>query len=304
MNFELEQAKRLAEIEDILGSYLPKEEGFYKTVMEAMNYSMLVGGKRIRPMLMLETFRLFNGKDIGVLHPFLTAIEMIHTYSLVHDDLPAMDNDEYRRGGKTTHVVYGEAMAILAGDGLLTYAFETAISAYDKANEDTDDELTVYRRIMRAIKILATKAGIHGMIGGQVIDMESVGISITKDRLDMMYELKTSALIEAAMMIGAVLAGADDDEIDIIENIAGDIGLAFQVRDDILDVISSDKVLGKPVHSDEKNNKSTYVALMNIDDARSEVAHVTDRAKKAYESLPYENEYLEALIIMLINRKK
>lgn len=304
MNFELEQEKRLTEIEAILGGYLPKEEGCYKTVMEAMNYSMLVGGKRIRPMLMLETFRLFKGKDVGVLHPFLTAIEMIHTYSLVHDDLPAMDNDEYRRGRKTTHVVYGEAMAILAGDGLLTYAFDTAIRAYDKVNKDTDDELSVYRRIIRAIKILSAKAGIHGMIGGQVIDMESVGISVTKDRLDLMYELKTSALIEAAMMIGAVLAGADDIEIDIIENIARDIGLAFQIRDDILDVISSDKVLGKPVHSDDKNNKSTYVALLNIEDAKSEVAHVTDRAKKAYESLPYENEYLEELIIRLMNREK
>lgn len=304
MNFELEQRKRITEIEEVLRNYLPKEEGYYKTAIEAMNYSILAGGKRIRPMLMLETFRLFDGRDTEILYPFIAAIEMIHTYSLVHDDLPAMDNDQYRRGRKTTHIVYGEAIGILAGDGLLTLAFETVAGAYDRIDETLDNALTSYRRIMRSIKILARKAGIGGMIGGQVIDMESIGQSVTKDRLDMMYKLKTSALIEASMMIGAILAGANDEEIDIIENMARDIGLAFQIRDDILDVISSDKILGKPVHSDQKNDKSTYIALMDIEEAKSEVVFVTDRAKKAYELLPYENKYLETLIIKLTNREK
>ena len=304
MSFELEQTKRLSEVNKILEDYLPKEEGYYKSVMEAMNYSIRAGGKRIRPMLMLETFRLFNGSHIDVLYHFMAAIEMIHTYSLVHDDLPALDNDEYRRGQRTTHIEYGEAMAILAGDGLLTLAFETAARAYDKVNETARDTLDIYKRIMRAYKVLSNKAGIHGMIGGQVIDIEFVGKSVTKKRLDMMYLLKTGALFEASMMIGAILAGARDEEIDIIEQIAGDIGLAFQIKDDILDVTSNDKVLGKPVHSDEKNDKPTYVAIMDLDRAKEAVTYVTDRAKKAFESLPYKNEFLKELIIKLINREK
>lgn len=304
MSFELEQKKRQAEINDIIEGYLPKEEGYYKTVLEAMNYSIRAGGKRLRPMLMLETFRLFNGKHIDILYPFMAAIEMIHTYSLVHDDLPALDNDEYRRGRKTTHIEYGEAMAILAGDGLLTFAFELAAGAYDTVDEKASDAADIYRRIMRAYRTLASKAGINGMIGGQVIDIEFVGKSVTKDRLDMMYLLKTGGLFEASMMIGAILAGATDEEVKIIEGIAGDIGLAFQIRDDILDVSSSDTVLGKPVHSDEKNNKPTYVSLMDLDKAKDEVAYVTERAMKAYDSLPYRNDFLRELLLMLINREK
>jgi geranylgeranyl diphosphate synthase type II len=272
MNFNIELEKRLSEIEEILKDYLPKEEGYYKKLMEAMNYSILAGGKRIRPMLMLETFRLFEGRDINILHPFMAAIEMIHTYSLVHDDLPAMDNDEYRRGRKTTHIVYGEAMAILAGDGLLTLAFETAAKAFNMVDDTLEEAHIIYKRIIRALQI--------------------------------MYLLKTGALIEASMMIGGVIAGAGDDEIRTIESIASDIGLAFQIRDDILDVTGDDKILGKPVHSDEKNDKSTYIAIMDIEQAIKEVSSVTDRARKAYESLPYKNEYLESLIIKLMNRDK
>jgi len=304
MNFDIELKKRVTEIENIIANYLPKEEGLYKNLMEAMNYSILAGGKRLRPMLMLETFRLFGGKDDNILHPFMAAIEMIHTYSLVHDDLPALDNDELRRGRKTTHIVYGEAMAILAGDGLLTYAFETASGAFKKVDETKDEAAVLYGRIIRAIYILAAKAGIHGMIGGQVIDIESEGKRVTKETLDMMYCLKTGALIEASMMIGAVLAGATDDEIRLIENVAGDIGLAFQIRDDILDVTSDDKTLGKPVHSDEKNDKCTYVSIMDIEQANEEVEKVTDRAMKIFKSLPCKNEFLETLIIRLINRDK
>jgi geranylgeranyl diphosphate synthase type II len=304
MSFEIEQNKRLSEINEIIIGYLPKEEGYYKSLMEAMNYSIRAGGKRIRPMLMLETFRLFKGYDIDVLHPFMAAIEMIHTYSLVHDDLPALDNDQYRRGRKTTHIEYGEAMAILAGDGLLTYAFETAAKAYDNVDVNSKDAFEIYKRIMSAYKVMAKKAGIHGMIGGQVIDIEFIGNSVTKDRIDKMYLLKTGALFEASMMIGAILAGARDEEVDIIQSIAGDIGLAFQIRDDILDVTSSDIILGKPIHSDEKNNKPTYAALMDLEQAKKEVAYVTDRASKAYDLLSYKNEYLKELIIRLINREK
>lgn len=304
MNFDIELKNRVVEIESIIKKYLPKEEGLYKTLLEAMNYSILAGGKRLRPMLMFETFRLFNGKDESILHPFMAAIEMIHTYSLVHDDLPALDNDELRRGRKTTHVVYGEAMAILAGDGLLTYAFEMASGAFNMVDDNDKQAPVLYKRIMKAINILASKAGIHGMIGGQVIDIESEGKKVDRETLDIMYNLKTGALIQASMMIGAVLAGAKEDEIKTIENIAGDVGLAFQIRDDILDVAGDDKVIGKPVNSDQKNDKTTYVTIMDIEQAKDEVAQVTDRARKAYKSLPYINEFLEELIIKLITRDK
>lgn len=305
MDFDLERQQKVTEIEQILKLHLPKEEGYQKTVVQAMNYSLMAGGKRLRPMLMEETFRLFNGQERVLLTPFMAAIEMIHTYSLVHDDLPAMDNDEYRRGRKTTHVVYGEAMAILAGDGLLNYAFETAGKAFQAIlNIENTKVLNSYINVARAFKILSEKAGIYGMIGGQVIDMEKSEDCVDRSRLDLMYHLKTGALIEAAMMIGAVLAGAEEDEVNMIEAIAGDIGLAFQIKDDILDVTSSVEVLGKPVHSDEKNQKITYVTIMNVDDAGKEVTSISERAIKAYEALSYKNEYLKELIIKLMTREK
>ena len=192
---------KVAEIEEILKRYLPEAEGYQKVIMEAMEYSLMAGGKRLRPMLMRETCRLF-GEEPEILKPFMAALEMIHTYSLVHDDLPAMDNDEYRRGKKTTHVVYGEAMAILAGDALLTYAFETAAKALDIEPQNPG--------IGKAIRILSAKAGIYGMVGGQTVDVESENTcDMTKEKLDFIYRLKTSALIEASMMIGAVLCWGD-----------------------------------------------------------------------------------------------
>ena len=303
MSFKLELEKRLYRINDIITGYLPKEEGYYKTVLEAMNYSITAGGKRIRPMLMLETFCLFNGSNYDILYPFMAAIEMIHTYSLVHDDLPAMDNDEYRRGRKTTHVEYGEAMAILAGDGLLTLAFETAAGAYEKVDENSKMH-SAFISDYEGVQGFASKSGVHGMIGGQVIDIEFVGKTVTQEGLDRMYLLKTGALIEASMMIGAIIAGAEDEYVDIIRDIAADIGLAFQIRDDILDVISSDNILGKPTHSDEKNDKPTYVSIMDVEKAKEEVASITDRAKKAYQALPYRNEFLVELITELISREK
>ena len=217
--------------------------------MEAMNYSVTVGGKRLRPMLMQETFQLFGGEGDAI-EPFMAAQEMIHTYSLVHDDLPAMDNDEYRRGKKTTWVAYGEDMAVLAGDGLLNFAFETALKAFGK----TDAE-----KVAECLKVLAGKAGIYGMIGGQVVDVMSEEKKIDMETLLFIHRNKTSALIQSSMMIGAIMAGASKENVEKIEKIGEDIGLAFQIQDDILDVTSSLEVLGKPVHSDEKNDDLHYV---------------------------------------------
>lgn len=304
MNFEQELKQKVYEVEEVLGKFIPKEVGYQKLIMEAMNYSLLAGGKRLRPVLMEQTYELFNGQDKALVEPFMVALEMIHTYSLVHDDLPAMDNDDYRRGRKTTHVVYGEAMGILAGDGLLNYAFETALKAFDTINcTDKTIELQGYQRVAKALQVLSAKAGIYGMIGGQVIDMEEYEGEPSRARLDHMYQLKTGALIEASMMIGAILAGASQDSIDKIENIAGDIGLAFQIKDDILDVTSTPEVLGKPVHSDEKNEKFTYVSLMNLESANKEVVRISNRAMEAFEALPYENAFLQKLIKQLINRE-
>ena len=274
LDFKVQKEQKVREIEDSLQNYLPKQKGYQKIIMEAMGYSLLAGGKRLRPMLMKETYTLFGGHS-KVIEPFMAAIEMVHTYSLVHDDLPAMDNDEYRRGRKTTHVVYGEDMAILAGDALLNYAFETAVKAFVLEPEDS---LT----IGNAIRVLGEKAGIYGMLGGQVIDVKETGHAVSKDVLDTIYELKTGALIEAAMMIG----------------------LAFQVQDDILDVISTQEELGKPIHSDEKNEKTTYVTLLGIDDAKKVVEEKSEEAISLLQTLPNENLYLEELLMELIHRKK
>ena len=294
MSFNEELQKRTAEIEEILKKYLPEETGFQKTVLEAMNYSVTAGGKRLRPMLMQETYRMFGGSG-RVIEPFMAAIEMIHTYSLVHDDLPAMDNDEYRRGRKTTHAVYGEALGILAGDALLNYAFETAAGALSQELNE---------RTARAIQVLAEKAGIYGMIGGQVVDVESEGQAVSKEKLDFIYRLKTSALIESSMMIGALLAGASKEEVDKIRRTAQDVGLAFQIQDDILDVTSTLEVLGKPIHSDEKNEKTTYVTLEGLKQAKQDVEEISKRALATLASLGRENPFLEELITMLITREK
>ena len=258
MNFREELKSKTAAVEKIVESYLPEESGTQHEIMEAMNYSVTAGGKRLRPLLMQETYRMFGGEGREV-EPFMAAMEMIHTYSLVHDDLPAMDNDEYRRGKLTTHAKYGHAMGVLAGDGLLNYAFETAMTAFD-CGEDAE-------RVAKALKILGRKAGIYGMIGGQVVDVQSTGKAVDQETLDFIYELKTGALLEASMMVGAVLAGATEEEVAVIEQIASDVGLAFQIRDDILDETSTLETLGKPIHSDERNEKTTYVTLKGLEQA-------------------------------------
>jgi geranylgeranyl diphosphate synthase type II len=288
--------KKVAEIEEILRKYLPEKEGHQKIIMEAMEYSLMAGGKRLRPMMMRETYRLFGGKE-KIVEPFMAAIEMIHTYSLVHDDLPAMDNDDYRRGRKTTHVVYGEDMGILAGDALLNYAFETAAGAFEIYPEKSG-------LIGKALGILAHKAGIFGMIGGQVVDVKETGHKIEKDVLDFIYDLKTGALIESSMMTGAVLAGASDEEVKKVELIAKKVGLAFQIQDDILDVTSTAEVLGKPIHSDEKNEKTTYVTLFGIKEAEKIVEKESGEAIELLKSLPGKNNYLEWLLNELIHREK
>lgn len=296
IDFKAQREQKVREIENSLQNYLPEQKGYQKIIMEAMGYSLLAGGKRLRPMLMKETYTLFGGHS-KVIEPFMAAIEMIHTYSLVHDDLPAMDNDEYRRGRKTTHVVYGEDMAILAGDALLNYAFETAVKAFVLEPEDS---LT----IGSAIRVLGEKAGIYGMLGGQVIDVKETGHAVSKDVLDTIYELKTGALIEASMMIGAILGGASQEDVKTIERIASLVGLAFQVQDDILDVTSTQEELGKPIHSDEKNEKTTYVTLLGIEGAKKVVEEKSEEAIRLLRTLPNENPYLEELLMELIHRKK
>ena len=293
--FTIQMKTKVAEIEEILKRYLPEAEGYQKVIMEAMEYSLMAGGKRLRPMLMQETCRLF-GEEPETLKPFMAALEMIHTYSLVHDDLPAMDNDDYRRGRKTTHVVYGEAMGILAGDALLNFAFETACKGLMAEPGNPN--------VAKAMQILAQKAGIYGMLGGQVVDVEFEGLPLEREKLDFIYDLKTGALIESSMLIGAVLAGADEEVQNVILQVAGDIGLAFQIQDDILDVTSDIETLGKPIGSDEKNHKTTYVTIRGLEQAQKDVEEISQRALDGLASLKEQNIYLNELVVYLVHRKK
>lgn len=304
-NFQKILKCKVKEIEEIITQYLPKEEGYQKVVLEAMNYSILAGGKRLRPMLMQETYRMFGGRGKEI-EPFMAAIEMIHTYSLVHDDLPAMDNDEYRRGRKTTHVVYGEAFAILAGDALLNYAFETAMRAFPLQTQETE-ELRVEQLLgmAKAMEVLSRKAGVYGMIGGQTADIESEGTdNITTEQLLYIHENKTAALIQASMMVGAILAGAGMAEVEKIEKCGYNIGVAFQIQDDVLDVIGNQEELGKPIGSDAKNQKQTYVTLNGLETAQYEVRKLSEEALEIIDSVNGEKEFLKELILSLINRSK
>lgn len=297
MDISQQIAERVEHLNEILCEYLPKEEGFQKTIFEAMNYSVMAGGKRLRPMLMEETFKMFGGTS-EVIKPFMAAIEMIHTYSLVHDDLPAMDNDEYRRGKKTTHAVYGEAMGILAGDALLNYAYETAIKAFEIEPQNTN--------IGKALAVLSRKAGVYGMVGGQVVDVENEKnhkMVVSRGELDFIYALKTGALIESSMMIGAILGGATEDELMLVQKSATKLGLAFQIQDDILDVTSTLEKLGKPIGSDEKNHKVTYVTFEGIDKSKKDVELFSEEACRCLASLRRDDEFLQQLFRYLINRE-
>ena len=296
MSFNEQLVRKVEEVEEILKKFLPEAVGFQRNIMETMEYSLMAGGKRIRPILMLESYRLFDGEENDWIEPFVAAIEMIHTYSLVHDDLPALDNDEYRRGRKTTWAVYGEDMGILTGDALLNYAFETAMSAFEVAPQQSV-------LIGRALQVLAHKSGIYGMIGGQVIDMEVAGEVISKEVLDEIYTLKTAALMEASMMIGGILGGAHVEEVKILEDVARNVGIAFQIQDDILDVTSTLEVLGKAIHSDEKNKKTTYVTLKSLEEAKEDVKNISNQAIEQLRSLGRESSFLEELLLSLIYRK-
>ena len=294
--FKVEMKTRTAHIEEILKSYLPENITQQKTIYDAMEYSLMAGGKRLRPMLMLEAYRLFGGKDESIVTPFMAAIEMIHTYSLVHDDLPAMDNDDYRRGRKTTHIVYGEDMGILAGDALLNYAYETVAKSMASGGK--------LKLQAKAFAVLSQKAGIYGMVGGQVVDVEMTGKDLSEDQLEFIYRLKTGALLEASLMTGAVLAGASDEEVRAMEEVGRNVGMAFQIQDDILDITSTTEELGKPVHSDEKNAKSTYVAIYGMDESLKAVEEYSEKALNILLEFDMQNAYLNSLIEMLINRKK
>lgn len=294
MNFndELKEKKEMAE--SVIERYLPEETGFCRELAQAVNYSMRAGGKRLRPILMMETYRMFGGES-QIIAPFMAAMEMIHTSSLIHDDLPAIDNDEYRRGMKTTHAVFGEALGVLSGDALLNYAYETASKAFSMEPDQP--------RVGKAFTILTSKTGIYGMLGGQSVDVTNEGKEISREMLDYIYENKTSALIESAMMVGAVLAGASEEEVAQIESIGKKVGLAFQIRDDILDVTSTMEELGKPVFSDEKNHKVTYITLQGLEQASRDVERISAEAVEELEKFPQKNEFLIRLVKELVYRK-
>ena len=295
MNFKAEMNERVEQIEQILDQYLPPKEGLQKTVLTAMNTTVKAGGKRLRPMLINETYKMFGGEG-DIVKPFMAAIEMIHTYSLIHDDLPALDNDDYRRGQKTCHIVYGEDMAILAGDALLNYAYEVATKAFDLADQ------AEMMNVVEAVKILARKPGIYGMIGGQVADVELEGTPLSMEQILFIHKNKTSALIEACMMIGAVLAGASKEDVMAMEECGEYIGLAFQIQDDILDLTGDEEEIGKPVGSDEKNHKTTYVTLKGLEQSAKDVEEISKKAIEILARYDVGNRYLTNLTRFLIHR--
>ena len=294
MNFEELLKDRTKEAEAIIREYLPEENGFPATVCKAMNYSMMAGGKRLRPILMGEAYRVCHGKE-KVIRPFMAAIEMIHTHSLIHDDLPALDNDDYRRGRLTTHKVFGEAMGVLSGVTLLNLAYETMLQGIS-LTEDTGS-------FLKALEIMAEKTGYRGMLGGQSVDVENDGKPLEKELLSYIYENKTAALIEASLMTGAVLAGADTGTVEKMRKAGSCIGLAFQIQDDLLDILGDEKTLGKPLLSDEKNHKVTYVTLFGQEAAAGKVASLSREAEQLLRETGTENTFLCELTLYLAGRK-
>lgn len=278
----------LDEINSALKEYLPAADD---VVSQAMRYSVENGGKRIRPALLLEFCRVCGG-DYKKAVPFACALEMIHTYSLIHDDLPCMDNDDFRRGKPSCHIAFGEEYALLAGDALLTLAFETAMKSNLSA------EITV-----KAAKELAKAAGVTGMVGGQVLDLQNEGKKVGVSDLQKTDELKTGELIRAACVLGCICAGADDKKIAAAEKYAHDIGIAFQIVDDILDVTSDEETLGKPIGSDEENQKSTYVSLLGIEKSRKTAEELTLNAQKALDAFDGDVSSLKDFAEKLKNRK-
>lgn len=294
MNFKDELKSRVNNVEILLNEYMPKEEGYQKTIFEAMNYSLSAGGKRLRPILTLEACKLVGGNEKDAI-PFAAAIEMIHTYSLIHDDLPALDNDDLRRGRKTNHKVYGEAMAILAGDGLLNYAYEIML----KESIGKDDS----NKYLKAINEIAKASGIYGMIGGQVVDIESEGKSISMDKLDFIHMNKTAAIIIGCMRAGAIIGGASEIQLENITKYAKNIGLSFQIVDDILDVVGDEAKLGKKVGSDIDNEKSTYPSLIGLDKSKEIAKNLIEEAKLSISNIDKDSEFLNSLADYIVDRE-
>ncbi len=297
--FERQLKKKVEHVERVIAGYLPVQEGYSARVIEAMNYSVEAGGKRLRPLILEETAAMYA--DASLAGPFMAALEMIHTYSLVHDDLPAMDNDEFRRGRKTTWSVYGEGMAVIAGDGLLNYAYETALAAYETAGDAQGKN-----RVFRALRILASNAGVFGMVGGQCADIvtDQNSESLTAELLYYIHEKKTACLIASAFQIGAVLAGAPEEDIAALGEIASDIGHAFQIQDDILDVTGNQEELGKSIGKDAAEGKATYVSMNGLEASRKKVKELTEHAVKSMKGLSAHSDFLEELVLQLMTRTK
>lgn len=285
--------KKIELINQELDSIYSEDTALNATLAKSMNYSLMAGGKRLRPILIMAAADAVGADGEKFLH-LATSIEMIHTYSLIHDDLPAMDNDDYRRGKLTNHKVFGDGIAILAGDALLTMAFEVIA---DSPNIDTEKKLKV-------IKEMSSAAGAEGMVGGQVIDLESEGKHIDMDTLRKMHSAKTGALFCAAIRSGAILGGATDKQLADLTQYARCFGLAFQITDDILDVTGDEASIGKPVGSDEKNHKSTYVTLGSLQSAQELAQKAVNEAKKALADFGTEADFLRELVDYLISRKK
>lgn len=271
---------------------IPGYDCHQKELYESMYYSLSAGGKRIRPMLCIEFCRVCGG-NINAALPFAAALEMIHTYSLIHDDLPCMDNDDLRRGKPTNHKVYGEAIALLAGDALLTFAIEYALKSADKVDAKT---------VISALDILVKAAGPNGMVGGQVVDLKSENIRIPIDKLNELHKMKTGALIRASVQIGCTLAGADEAAIKAASEYSEKIGLAFQIKDDILDVEGNSQKLGKTIGKDEQSKKSTYVTHFGLNGAKNKLVQLTNEAKSSL-SVIEDNEFLLFLTDFLLNRE-
>lgn len=277
-----------------LSTYLNFEKGHNSTLMESMKYSLFAGGKRLRPILALASYELF-GNHMEKVVPYACALEMIHTYSLIHDDLPAMDNDDYRRGKLTNHKVFGEGIAILAGDGLLNYSFEIMLEDALK-HEDI-------KPYIRSIKEIANSAGIHGMIGGQVVDLESENKAIDEETLEYIHLNKTAALITAPLKVGAIIGGAHEEDIRTMEEIGRSLGLAFQIKDDILDIIGDESKLGKSVGSDAEKHKSTYPALFGLENSIKKVEELTENVNSLLKPYSDRSSFLLDLSNYLMKRE-
>lgn len=294
MNFKEELKNRVVNIEDLLNEYMPKVEGYQNNIFDSMNYSLKAGGKRLRPILTLEACKLVGGNEKDA-YPFAVAIEMIHTYSLIHDDLPALDNDDLRRGRKTNHKVYGEAMAILAGDGLLNYAYEIMLRESLSKGEP--------EKYLKAINEIAKASGIYGMIGGQVVDIESEGKSIDMEKLDFIHMNKTAAIIIGCMRAGAIIGGASEEELENVTKYAKNIGLSFQIVDDILDIVGDEAKLGKKVGSDIDNEKSTYPLLIGLEKSKETANKLIAEAKMSIDYINKDSEFLNNLADYIVDRE-